>query len=148
MQLSHGSFSTDPVMMQHVTTLYTLFYCPKTTQLQSQMKIKLTDDPFRLNQLWLPFLSNEGNMINWAKKCCNRPRSPLYIGLGVVVNCQRRVGLLGPGDCHHPRFIFAHVMILKDWCYVLETPCVWYNSSYSHFISLAKNPHHNRICAN
>ena len=33
-------------------------------ELQSEMKIKLTDDPFRLNQLWLPFLSNTGNMIN------------------------------------------------------------------------------------
>ena len=30
------------------------------------------------SSLWLPFLSNKGNMINYAKKCCNRPRSPLH----------------------------------------------------------------------
>ena len=52
-------------------------------ELQSLVKIKLTDDPFRLNQLWLPFLSNKGNMINYEKSVATAapvsptPRSPV-----------------------------------------------------------------------
>ena len=62
LQLPCSSVATDPVVWG---------------MLQTQMKIQLTHDPFRRNQLWLPFINNQSNMIIFFKKCCNRPRSPL-----------------------------------------------------------------------
>ena len=68
-QLSPGSVATDPVvwyMLQHLTPVFKhlLFLNYIRVKLHSQMNIKLTDDPFSRNQLWLLLLSNKGIMIN------------------------------------------------------------------------------------
>ena len=57
--------------------------------------IKLADDSFRWNQLWFPFLSNKGNMINLAKSV-PPPPSPLQILSSPPPGAFRLIGYIAP----------------------------------------------------
>ena len=87
------------------------------------------DVPFRWNQLWLPFLSNKGNMINYAKSVATGPglpylflpKWPLKVGEGF--QCLIHI----PGE--------SHTSVQTKWnprvCTAWHVTCALLNSWYS-----------------